>query len=68
MDYWVAEPYEISSIATWKKVASINRTMQDFHYTFYQRPIIEMKLPGKYLPVCGQLESNMPQDRYQQTQ
>ena len=61
MDYWVAEPYEISSIAT-------NRIMQDFHYTFYQRPIIEMKLPGKYFPVCGQLESNMTQDRYQQTQ
>ena len=63
MDYWVAEPYEISSIATWK-----NRIMKGFHYTFYQRPIIEMKLPGKYLPVCGQLESNMPQDRYRQTQ
>jgi len=61
MDYWVAEPYEISSIAT-------NRIMKGFHYTFYQRPIIEMKLPGKYLPVCGQLESNMPQDRYRQTQ
>ena len=47
---------------------SVNLILKDFHYTFCQRQIIEMKLPGKYLPVCGQLESNMPQDRYRQTQ
>ena len=46
----------------------VNRMLKGFHYTLYQRPIIEMKLPGKYFPVCGQLESNMPIDRYRQTQ